>query len=74
MCVQDGVPYHGEEKAAVEVHVGGLDGFCRPSLPEPHFLSPHCCSFPVDAVVGFLHMNSNAILWVPSAYCLSVFT
>ena len=57
--VQDGVPYHGEEKAAVEVHVGGplldLDGFCRPSLPEPYFLSPHCCSFPLDAVVGFLH-------------------
>ena len=44
MCVQDRVPYHGEEKATVEVHVGGplldLDGFCRPSLPESHFLSP----------------------------------
>ena len=72
------VPYHGEEVATVKVYVGSplpdLDGFCRPSLPEPEFPSLHCGSSPVDAVVGFLHMDSNAILQALSPYCLSVFT
>ena len=50
-----------------------LDGFYR-SLPESFGSSLDCGTFPVDAVVGLLHMNCDAICGVSSSHCLSVLT
>lgn len=53
---------HGEEKAAVEVHIrsgfSDLNGFHSTPLLVPFDSSLYCGADPVDAVVGYI-INSN---------------
>ena len=73
--VQDLLPDHGKEKAAVKIHLRGvpfdLNGFHSPSLPGS---SLDCGAIPVDAVVYLLNENCNAALGISSLHCLSVLT
>lgn len=64
---EDGVPDHGEEEAAVEVHVRdgcpNVDGF-HSSLPVPFGSSLECGAYPVDAIVGLLNVKCTVALSV----------